>query len=235
MEETRASLVDKIETLEKQVVDTVSGTTAAVSETVDHVKEVVQDTVDSVKETFQESVASVRETFDLSQQIERHPWLLLGGSVALGYLSGRLLDQSAVATGPRSPSGWSSPPPPAIQSLRGHGPEGIMAGNGAHGGSTESMREAQKPGFLGSVMSEFSSEINKAKSVLVGAGLGLLRDFVAESVPDPLKPKVTEVMNSVTAKLGGEVVSGPVCNATNRSETNAFRGSQREPSVGASV
>jgi len=98
MEETRASLADKLETLEQHVVETVTGTTAAVSETVENVKDAVHETVTSVKETVQDSVASVRNAFDISRQMNEHPWLLLSGSVALGYAVGRLLEDEGTSS-----------------------------------------------------------------------------------------------------------------------------------------
>src|SRR5262245_47433437 len=94
MEETRASLVEKLETLEQQVVGTVQGTTSAVTETVDTVKEGVQETVDTVKETMQEAVEAVKDTLDLRRQVDRHPWLMVGGAVATGYLVGVLITRA---------------------------------------------------------------------------------------------------------------------------------------------
>src|SRR5215831_16294588 len=91
IEETRSALSDKVEALEEQVVDTVQGTTSAVAETVDTVKEAVQDTVEQVKDTVQGTVEAVKETFDIGLQCERHPWLMFGGSVGLGFLAGKLL------------------------------------------------------------------------------------------------------------------------------------------------
>src|SRR2546423_4651080 len=91
IEETHNALSDKLETLEHTVVDTVQGPTTAVAETVGTVKEAVQETVEQVKETVQSTVEKVKETFDLRLQVERHPWLMLGGSVGVGYLAGTLL------------------------------------------------------------------------------------------------------------------------------------------------
>src|SRR5260370_9935 len=93
MDETRASLSEKLETLEHQVVDS------------------VQDTSNAVHDT----VAGVKDMFDLHLQVQRHPWLIVGGSIALGYLGGYLLlrrgsdrptmkgfQQSASPDGPRT-------------------------------------------------------------------------------------------------------------------------------------
>jgi ElaB/YqjD/DUF883 family membrane-anchored ribosome-binding protein len=88
MEETRTSLAEKLETLEQQVVGTVQGATTAVADTVESVKDAVQETVSTVQE-------SVHDALDLSRHVERHPWAMVGGSVALGYLAGRLLGRAA--------------------------------------------------------------------------------------------------------------------------------------------
>src|SRR5262249_12215654 len=69
MEETRASLSEKLETLESKVVGTVKETTQAVAETVE----------------------TVKETFNLRHQFDRHPWVMLGGSAAVGMSLGWLL------------------------------------------------------------------------------------------------------------------------------------------------
>jgi len=59
-------------------------------------------------------------------------------------------------------------------------------------------------------MSEFSGELDKVKALAVGAGIALVRDLVTQSVPVTLRSKVSEMMDSVTTKLGGEVVQGPL-------------------------
>src|SRR5262245_19695984 len=97
MEETRASLTEKLETLEHQVVGTVQGATSAVTETVENVKEAVQETVETVKDSVRGTVESVKETFDLARQVDSDPWLMVGGSAALGFLCGRLVPRIGAA------------------------------------------------------------------------------------------------------------------------------------------
>jgi len=98
MEDTRTSLTEKLETLEKKVVSTVDSATTNVAETVESVKETVQETVSTVKDTVQdticavkdsvkEGVGAVKDVFDVSRHVERHPWLMIGGSVALAMCS----------------------------------------------------------------------------------------------------------------------------------------------------
>jgi len=105
MEETRKDLSEKLESLEKKVagtVETVTGTVQAVENTVETVKETIEETVSSVTDKVHDTVEAVEETvgttvetvkrlFDIPYQVDRHPWLMMSGSMLLGYLGGRLL------------------------------------------------------------------------------------------------------------------------------------------------
>src|SRR5262249_8142063 len=103
MGQTRASLTEKLETLENKVLGTVNDTTSTVSNTVQQVTSTVRDTVREVGATVRETtgdvragvreaVSSARDAVDLSRQVREHPWLMLGGSVVAGYVGGVLLD-----------------------------------------------------------------------------------------------------------------------------------------------
>jgi ElaB/YqjD/DUF883 family membrane-anchored ribosome-binding protein len=105
MEETRQSLTDKVSALETQVVGTVQTATQAVQDTVETVKAAVQDTVTSVKDSVQESVTAVtdnvKETFDVTHHVEEHPYLMVGGALVAGLITGLLVfrkDESRSAT-----------------------------------------------------------------------------------------------------------------------------------------
>jgi len=94
MDETKFQLSDKLESLELQVSETVQQTGAAVNTTV----AAVQETVESVTEGFRDAAQSVSNAFDVRLQIERHPWIVVGGSFVLGYFLNHLLTGS-----PRNP------------------------------------------------------------------------------------------------------------------------------------
>ena len=93
MTETRTALTEKLETLEEEVASKVKGTTETVAETVETVKEAVEGTVHTVKETVENTVETVKDTFDVNRQVERHPWMMFGGAVLLGFVGGRLVRQ----------------------------------------------------------------------------------------------------------------------------------------------
>lgn len=101
MEQTRASLTEKVSALENQVVGTIHDATESVSNTVESVTATVKDTLSgvkdtlsSVKQTVSDSVSEVSErvksVFDLSQHTRDYPWAMVGGAAALGLVTGLL-------------------------------------------------------------------------------------------------------------------------------------------------
>lgn len=196
MEQTRAALSEKLETLEQQVVGTVQGATTKVAHTVDTVTDAVQETVTTVKESVEETMASVKESLDVARQVERHPWLMLGGSVFAGYVGGRLLER---LEGERV-----SLPPPQPRHFLG-GPRRTPDGPGPAPVPEPAPPEPRtESSWLSLLTNSFAPEIAKLKSVAIGVVGGLIRDRLTEATPPHLQPQVEELLDSITLKLGGE-------------------------------
>jgi ElaB/YqjD/DUF883 family membrane-anchored ribosome-binding protein len=184
MQETRASLAEKIETLEQQVVGT------------------VQDARQSVTDTVQ----SVKDAFDLKLQVQRHPWAIMGGSVAVGFVAGSLMEHMRPV----------SAPPAAPADLRPHRWPALGNGSAAQHPMNENLRQESPPqpeaheesDWLHSLAQEFAPEISKLKGLAVGAAMSVLREMLAPSVPAPLQHQVTDVIDNITVKLGGEPIRG---------------------------
>ena len=126
MEETRTSLADKLGELESQVRGAVEGATNLVADTA----ETVQETVHNVTDTVQDTVHSVTEAFDLGRQVDRHPWAMMAGAVAVGFMGGVALGPSngtSALSSAASFTGAASHGPPAepgplhgaLQTLKG--------------------------------------------------------------------------------------------------------------------
>jgi ElaB/YqjD/DUF883 family membrane-anchored ribosome-binding protein len=220
MEETRSSLTDKLETLEQQVVDTVETATSAVTDTVENVKEAVQDTVATVKGSVQETVEGVKHTFDLRLQVDRHPWAMMAGSVALGFFGGRLLKSATTGEARRldryaaSAHGADMPEGPdrSRDGARGYEP---VASASRRNGIHPPRLEAAQPSFLSELGDKYESEIGKLKKLAIGTALAVVRDAIQPSIPEQMKSQVIDVINSVTTKLGGEVIEGPILREPN--------------------
>jgi len=213
MEETRSSLAEKLETLEEQVVGKVTETTNAVADTVESVKDAVEETVETVKGTVQDSVQAVKNTFDLPRQMDSHPWLFMGASVAAGFLAGRLLNRAA-AYHHRAASMQDLASPP--ESWNGSPAYPTSREVGRPAAPPPQPPEAAKPAWLSTVASQFEPEIAKLKSLAIGTAIGLARDAFVPSLPEEIRPKVTELANDFTAKLGGEVIRGPLIESDSR-------------------
>lgn len=211
MEETRNSLAEKLETLEQQVVCTVHDATSAVTNTVEAVREAVHDSVEMVKGSVGETVETVRETLDIQRQVERHPWAMMAGSVALGYVGGSLLNRTQQEGYRGSNLGpvYANPDRGIAEGLRNGGTsripvqESLTSDHVEQAGGTEHH-------WLDEAGQMFEKEISKVKGLAIGTVLGVLRDLISSSLPEPLKPELHEVMDSVTTKLGGKPVQGPV-------------------------
>ena len=76
MEQTKRRLTQSLATLETQVTEKVQHAGTAVNATA---------------EAVQEAVHSVGKAFDMERQFRRHPWLFVGGSMAIGYVATELL------------------------------------------------------------------------------------------------------------------------------------------------
>jgi ElaB/YqjD/DUF883 family membrane-anchored ribosome-binding protein len=194
MLETRTDLTRKLEELEEQVAATVRGTTEAVSETVHAVKGAVENTVESVKEKVEGTVETVKETFDIPQQVQKHPWAMMAGFAALGYLGGRLLSSSATCrtSSTRFEAGRSNGRPQRQPFPREESREGAAP-------ATESRSEVWDR-----LVKTFSPVLTKLSGLAIGVASGVVGKMILESVPESLRGEVENVVNEMTTALGGK-------------------------------
>jgi hypothetical protein len=190
-----------------------------VTETVETVKEAVQETVETVKGSVQETVETVKETFDLKRQVDRHPWLMFGGSVALGYVGGYALNRvraSGTSAVPYRAAAWSTPRPNGgpYSSAR---PEAPVMGEAV---VAPPAREPE-PGLFSSLADALAPELGKLKGLAIGALFGVMRDAITRSVPEQMGPQLAEVMDNITVKLGGRPFSGPILDSFSSERSQA--------------
>jgi ElaB/YqjD/DUF883 family membrane-anchored ribosome-binding protein len=221
MKETREDLTKKLEKLEQQVVETVQSTTNAVTDTVESVKEAVEGTVESVQNVVEETTDAVKKTFDLRLQVDNHPWLMLGGSVAVGFVAGRLLEGLLPAPAAR----WNALPPPSSGGVRTE-----AAPSYRYAEEARPRKEAAEPSggnWFGALTEQFAPQIDKLKGLAIGTVLGLVRDMVKQSLPAELGGKLSEMIDDVTEKVGGEPFKGPVSPELSGQEASQRSGDDR--------
>jgi ElaB/YqjD/DUF883 family membrane-anchored ribosome-binding protein len=218
MRQTRQALSEKLECLEdkvmgtvKSVTSTVDSVTAAARDTVNAAKETVQDTLQTARQTVHETVASAQETMhgavdamrhslDLQRHVQERPWTMMGASFAAGFLGGYV---------------WQRAPQPAAMEVRGPAQAGARKprsatpnGHGKRDGARTAPSRVREA--LSGMVDTFAPELAKLKSLGVSALVGVIRDVVSRSVPETVAPRLEEVIDEITAKLGGEPIPGPV-------------------------
>jgi ElaB/YqjD/DUF883 family membrane-anchored ribosome-binding protein len=226
MEGTRASLAEKLETLENQVVGTIQEATSTVAETVqqvkeavtgtvDTVKETVEGTVEAVKETVEGTVETVKETFDVRRQVAAHPWLLFGGSVAAGFVAARLMHYGRSHSHARMPA-WTSAgerswkgEPAAEQEFQAGGYQ-AAAERAPRGDWQQPQTSEARPGWMESLSSVVGPELGKLKGLAIGATLAAVRDLITQQTPPEVGSHVTNFLNDLTTRLGGQVFQEPI-------------------------
>jgi ElaB/YqjD/DUF883 family membrane-anchored ribosome-binding protein len=208
MDETRTALAEKIELLEKQVTDTVQGAAQSVGDTVENVKHAVEDTVNSVKTTVQESVHAVSEALSLSHHVERHPWPMMAGAVAVGFVGGYMLfsrsdDQRADAKFRRLASSQGRPPEQEYGATPSQPTHMPASPRRASNGSMSDMKSSSSSNAFQEWLRPATQQL---QSLAVGAALGIMRDLLTRAVPKPMERQVSDMVNGLTTSLGGQVI-----------------------------
>jgi hypothetical protein len=184
MEETKIQLSEKLESLETQVSNTVQSTGTAVNATV----EAVQETVETVTGAVQDAVQSVSNAFDLRRQLDRHPWLILGGAAVLGYLAVDFLtgrakkfeqrNTPAPASGPSADNTGGENGKPAVESA---------TNSAAIAAAYESGRE--------------SSSRHQLQDLAIRALIGVVQDAASQALP--------QIVDYLTGTLAVDPVRHP--------------------------
>jgi ElaB/YqjD/DUF883 family membrane-anchored ribosome-binding protein len=244
MQETRTALTEKLEALEQKVTGTVDSTASAVAETVQNltdtvqetvgtVKETVASTVDTVSETVESTVETVKDTFDIPGHVQRHPWIAMAGSVATGFLLGRMLHSGESSssstrggtetygggggwfgTGPSWPDAMRQSSAPSASSTEYRD----QPTNGRREEESERKSTGVHEGIAGTFLNAMGGEVDKLKGLGVAAVFGVLRDLVTRSVPGELGSRLKEWVNGLTEKMGAKPLTQPLVSTEEESQ-----------------
>jgi hypothetical protein len=169
MEETKSQLSEKLESLEIQIAETMQSTGTAVNATV----EAVQETAEAVTEVVQDAAHSLSNAFDLRRQIDRHPWLVLGGAVALGYLANELLTVRKQAT--EKPLEGTPIRHPSIDAETQDRTQGVGTAAATRAAVTAAYESGRR-----------NSAWGQLRDVAMGAMISVVQEAVSRSVPSVL-------------------------------------------------
>jgi hypothetical protein len=211
MKQKREDLTQELDRLERQVFETVQNTTSAVADTVENVKDAVGGTFETVKSAVEGTVDSVKKCFDLRLQVQYHPWLMMGGSVAVGYVAGRLLEGLS-SEQPEPVVRWGAVSPISAGGVgpTNDGPSYRREGESRFRHNVSSPEASSAGNWLGSLAEQFAPEISNLKGLAIGTLLGLVRDMVKQALPEEPGDKLSKLLDDVTEKVCGKPFRGPV-------------------------
>jgi len=200
MLENRTQLTEKLEALEQQVMgvassvtDTVESVKDGVQETVEAVKDSFTGTVDSVKETVADTVESVKETFDLSRQFERHPLLMLGGSVGVGLLLGALLRRRTVERVGRAAGD-------VVHRFRGAAQPAPVPAEEPHGNGA---RKESSSGVTAALLGPVQEGLTRVKDMALGTLFDTLQRLLVREMPEAVGEQVKSLVDNAASRLKG--------------------------------
>jgi ElaB/YqjD/DUF883 family membrane-anchored ribosome-binding protein len=229
MEQKRASLAEKLDALENQVIERVQDTTKEVTDVVHEVTEgvsgVVQEvkstvgavvqnvksTVDSVKEGVHETVESVKETIDIREYIRHRPWMWLAGSFAAGVAGGYFMPSSRTVrewTWQPHPAPTSPSVPNSLSDLTAPWEEPVAYRPQAetYREPARESRESMTDQMMAALGDAGSHALGKVKELAIGTLMGVLSQMLTNNLPAALKPEVSNLMTDLTTRLGGKVL-----------------------------
>lgn len=229
IEETRASMTEKLELLEERVretvetakstaedimtnvKETVDETVGAVKETVGDARSTVEGIVDNVKETMDDTMTMVKRSFDMEYQVNHHPWTMLGGSVLMGYMLGCWTNRpTSSSSAPARHTDYTERHADYTARNRNLEKSGYFAtvqGLTPDGQPLGNSSRAQRSGVWSSTLGQFGEEFNIIKGALIGALMGSVRDLVRQSLPN-VAPQLEKAIDSATRKMGAKPING---------------------------
>jgi ElaB/YqjD/DUF883 family membrane-anchored ribosome-binding protein len=202
MDQTRAAMADKIHALEEMVLGSAQD---------------VVETAESVTETVQDSVQMVKKALDVPSQVRQHPWAAVGVSVLVGFVGGTLLMRGRRRKARRAARRHRSVY--AAQTTNGHG-----NGRATATPPSPSRTESTGDSWLSKLGETLSGPLSHLKGLALGATFGVVRDMFTRSAPEALKPRLTEVIDDITTKMGGQPVEGPVLQDADSSSSHQDQG-----------
>jgi hypothetical protein len=156
--------------------------TESIRQDIDAIRGSMTDTMEQietrVKGTVDTTVQNVKRTFDIKQQIGDQPWAALGIAIVAGYMLG--------SSGSDSESG----------SARSHTADHDSLGK------TDTASTPDKPGILDDVIDQFGDELNVLKSAAIAVAVNMVRDTLAQNVPQLAKtyPRPQQQQTAASAR-----------------------------------
>lgn len=197
MAQKREGLRQKLDALEDRTLGVVKDTTDAVV----HAVETVEDTVQSAQNAVKKTVKQSAKMLDITRQVDKHPWAVMGGAVAAGFVASWLVSRgtrSAQSDGGRDSNAYYTGAEPYASNR-----EATAAP------STPAATRESKPNWLSGLMQTFAPSLETLKTLAIGTSVAVARDVVLQAVPAQFANQLNDVFRGLTERLGGDPLPEP--------------------------
>jgi hypothetical protein len=162
-----------------------------------------------VKSSVQDSIHAVGEALSIRHHVEQHPWPMMAGAVAVGFVGGYVMfsrtDNQRADDRFRRLASSQGRPPEQQYGVYERESSSPRSANGGANGSNREMRSSASASAFNEWLGPAKQQI---QALAIGAALGVFRDMLTRAVPKPLEGQVNEMVNGLTTSLGGQIIRG---------------------------
>ena len=184
MAQTRASITEKVATLENQVMGTAQTAASTINDTVEAVKSLVEAAPGAVKQAATAVTESVKGAFDISGLIRDNPWTSVSASAGLGFLTGLIVF--------REHAGGSAP-------VYSHAPAMPAAAPA---------RPPSKPGIFDELLSMLGRKVREAAENVIDAAGAAVNENIRANVPKLVDAAAEMATDRLAPEAGGPARPG---------------------------
>jgi len=183
--QTRMAIAEKLDAIEHHV-----------ETTMQHARTMMTEVADKTTSTLRETMQATREAVDPHVHASRHPWMFVGGALALGYAVGTFYRNGWRTTtgvvpyyppGAKSAAVMPTNDSPTSTSERDPGVYPFYSHSDSSNTTTEHSSENQDRSNHPTVWTEleraFQDELSIVRSSAIRFGRGLLREMVRQTIP----------------------------------------------------
>ncbi len=146
----------------------IENTHAAMTEKLEMLEERARETVEGAK-------TAVKHTVDVHHQIDQHPWKMVGASVLVGYMLGRITSGGSASSGTNGQRILILDTP-VVMGTSSTSQKRIEL-------DPSSRSAAQEPELSGGILEPYKDELAIIKVAAIGAVVSVVRDLIKQAVP----------------------------------------------------
>ncbi len=174
IDKTRERLGEKLDQIQEKVLGPIQA---------------VEETVEDVAEYTEETVETIGDALNVRKQVRKRPWTVMACSVAAGFFGSWAWNAMTSRTETPSSS---------------HEPQQAIGTNGTSRGAKSHEQPEEETTFFGQIGEQLRPALVRLGKVGVESAIGVVRDTIAEDLPEETEQPVTDFINRISGQFGVE-------------------------------